>query len=169
MSTLTRVKTKWRRQRSSASGKGPGARPVGAPWPERPRAPRSPSVDFHGPLRLQSRPWTHSFLVFPCPALIPFTGQRGWDRGTWQSGCKRGSDPRERQRRSAPLARGCCPPGPPASREAFRNARGCGSLEPGVGVGADCCLGGSTNSERFSHPLTSPQRPGVDGVLIGRV
>lgn len=52
----------------------------------------------------------------------------------------------------------------PASREAFRKARGCGSLEPGVGGGgggACYCPGGYPNSGKFSLSLRSPHRSGV--------
>lgn len=90
--------------------------------------------------------------TFPSSSLsqAPAPGGRGCDGGTLPSWGEGGRDPRGRPWRWARAARLCDPSRAPASRAGFRNARGCGSLEPSVGVGAGCSAGGSANSGRLS-------------------
>lgn len=162
------MKMKWRRQRSTAARKGRSAGP--RRWVHGGLKRSNPS-----PLRListvpalpKSCPWTYIFIVLSCPSP-PSWAARDAMGELHKAGVREDATPA-----SGGGARPSCeplPPSlPPARGETFRNARGCGSLEPGVRVGACCCPGGSANSEGFSPSLRSSHRSGVSRVLTGRV
>lgn len=158
VSTLVMMKMEWRRQRPKTARKGRCARP--GRWAHRGQKGHRPRSLFYflGPFRPR--------VVTPGPGSL--ARQLGMRQRTSPSGWKGGSDPASgggARPSGAPLR----PSWLPASREAFRKARGCGSLEPGGGGGCVLLLRRVHELGKVLPFARVPHRSGVGRVLMGRV